>query len=743
MEEREKVMKSWLLVIPWIVQLLAITPGFAQDVQVISMKPTADTMVRSDRPDKNYGDASYFGSDTSPEKYGYVRFDVQGISGQVVTATIRLLVKNRSRNAPKILLVEPNWQEYEVNFFNRPDFIGEPLDDLESTSSRSYVEYDVSQAVQENGVYNFGLLPDSNDDFSVESRESSTPPELIISFEGDTPDPVQPPPSDTEIVVIERRISSSSDDAEEAFNGEMDLDSSDLELTQEKSTQKVGIRFTDLHIPREAFITKSHIQFQADETDTDYTELLIVAELADNASAFEATDYNISDRLTQTTSQSVLWTPPTWDQTGEAGTKQRTPDLSQIIQEIVDGNGWLSGNAIAFFLTGTGKRVAESYDGVAQAAPNLHIEFEAPLDESPPDEPPPDESPEVTDTFACLNVADETELVTGFHDTKFDPDTAPGKAFDAREATFLIKYETHGIITVDGNSDETGMCWAGGYVYSDKPWDASWADHKGTDGPTRNSTVINNKSYEMIVTGMDFFNIHDGPRSSNAIRWKIQNVWGEYIRDDAIENDHFHSGIVYDSLFDGTYTGISTRPSSSSEDSDNGAGEVVTLEKVLIRLEAMPWPYKWESKDGNIDENGDPWTGEGIPYGHGSWFKYYDEDNDRGDRDTKNNHFVFKDVVLAAAHKNVGAEHFNLPAVALIDHCENITIAYLSDDGFVGHRSIDDAMEAFPGCITILEGQKARDFWKAKVTDWHKRHPEVGASRKPLNPGSTVFPKQF
>jgi len=38
----------------------------------------------------------------------------------------------------------------------------------------------------------------------------------------------------------------------------------------------------------------------------------------------------------------------------DPGQNPRTPDLSPIVQEIVDGSGWDSGNAMVFIITGTG-----------------------------------------------------------------------------------------------------------------------------------------------------------------------------------------------------------------------------------------------------------------------------------------------------------------------------------------------------------------------------------------------------
>src|SRR5262249_28731317 len=71
---------------------------------------------------------------------------------------------------------------------------------------------------------------------------------------------------------------------------------------------------------------------------------------------------------------SVAWTPNAWT-SGQAGTGQRTPDLSAVIQEIVNRSGWASGNAIALVITGTGARTAFTYDGSTTQAAVLHLEY--------------------------------------------------------------------------------------------------------------------------------------------------------------------------------------------------------------------------------------------------------------------------------------------------------------------------------------------------------------------------------
>jgi hypothetical protein len=323
----------------------------------------------------------------------------------------------------------------------------------------------------------------------------------------------------------------------------------------------------------------------------------------------------------------------------------------------------------------------------------------------------------------------ETETVTGYFEDKFSPSTAAGKVFDARGAVFVNNNVKWGMINVDARPGHVGMFWVGGYVSTDKAWDASWDDHKDLRGATRNSAAINITSRDMTVTGLHYFNVHDGVRANNADHWVVAHNWGEYIRDDCIENDKLHSGRIHDTLFDGCYTGISTRPTKKDRDS-NGVGALVELDSVLIRLQAMPYPYKWQTKKGVIDADGKPYSGSGIPYGHGYFFKITDE--------KRNPRFSLKNSTFMAVHLTE-ASKFDFPPESLIDACENNTIIWLGPGSYPGKLPL----EKFPDSFEIVTGQEGRDLWRQKVADWHARNPEVGANRKPASPGSLAFPKTF
>ena len=173
------------------------------------------------------------------------------------------------------------------------------------------------------------------------------------------------------------RVSQSSDDAEEAISdGEISLDSSDLELIEDSGfhspgEQIVGIRFLDVEIPENATIQSAYIEFEVDETSSDTASLSISGQAADNPGTFTSDNYNISTR--SKTTSSVVWSPDAWDTEDE---KHQTPDLSSVVQEIVDRGGWTSGNAMAFLIGGSGTRTAEAVDGEPDEAPLLVIEYE-------------------------------------------------------------------------------------------------------------------------------------------------------------------------------------------------------------------------------------------------------------------------------------------------------------------------------------------------------------------------------
>lgn len=175
------------------------------------------------------------------------------------------------------------------------------------------------------------------------------------------------------ISVQEIRVASATDDAEEdTFTGNSYHHSADLDLVWSGASDLVGVRFTNVTIPQGAVITNAYIQFTTYREQSDATSLWIQGEDTDDAQTFDTTPWNIGSRFA--TAAFALWDPDPWNTVGEAGVDQRTPDISEIISEIISRPGWSSGNALMIAFGGAGLREAVAYDSDPTTAPLLHIE---------------------------------------------------------------------------------------------------------------------------------------------------------------------------------------------------------------------------------------------------------------------------------------------------------------------------------------------------------------------------------
>ncbi len=184
-------------------------------------------------------------------------------------------------------------------------------------------------------------------------------------------------PSSVGAATFETRVIQLLDDAEEDTAGTwVSTDINDLEM----GYKLCGIRFQGVSIPKGATITRAYIQFTADYATTGASNLEVWGEGNSNPAPFSpgSTDL-LSSRNPQTTAK-VYWNNvPDWNSGGEQGYQQQTPELKTIVQEIVDMGTWVSGNAMAFYVGGTGTRTASAWKKANSLGDNrqplLHIEY--------------------------------------------------------------------------------------------------------------------------------------------------------------------------------------------------------------------------------------------------------------------------------------------------------------------------------------------------------------------------------
>jgi len=139
----------------------------------------------------------------------------------------------------------------------------------------------------------------------------------------------------------------------------------------------VGLRFRSVEVPPGATITNAYITFQAYTNGSGNASFTIRGENVGDASRFSRTDNNISNRAD--TVASVNWAVTNnWS----TGSTYNTPDLTTLVKEIVDHGDWASNNDMAFTITGSGTRVARSWNyGSHSSGPVLVIEYDVVCDD--------------------------------------------------------------------------------------------------------------------------------------------------------------------------------------------------------------------------------------------------------------------------------------------------------------------------------------------------------------------------
>jgi hypothetical protein len=157
-------------------------------------------------------------------------------------------------------------------------------------------------------------------------------------------------------------VFASSDDAEQSAAA-MNLTDADLDL----GAQIVGLRFQGC-LPPGATIKRAYVVFRARENGSADTDLEIVGQLSPTAPTFSAASDDLSSR--PATATIVHWTPGPWT----AGSTQQTPDLTALIQELVDQPNWTTKSGIVLRFQGTGQRAASSFED--NFRPGLQVEWD-------------------------------------------------------------------------------------------------------------------------------------------------------------------------------------------------------------------------------------------------------------------------------------------------------------------------------------------------------------------------------
>lgn len=172
-------------------------------------------------------------------------------------------------------------------------------------------------------------------------------------------------------------MTSSVFDAEERIDtNAVDRTSSDLEFGRDAVAQYVGMYWEFIDVPQGAVIDQAYITFVAKEVQTGSMTVRLHGHATDSSIYFTLEVGNISNR--PLTTAFVDWSPPDWTVIDQA---YQSADIAPILQELVNREGWQSGNHVAILaLPQDGnRRTAWSYNGAPEKAPTLTVTWsEAP-----------------------------------------------------------------------------------------------------------------------------------------------------------------------------------------------------------------------------------------------------------------------------------------------------------------------------------------------------------------------------
>ncbi len=494
----------------------------------------------------------------------------------------------------------------------------------------------------------------------------------------------------------------SEDDAEQRHdNGNTLTDDPSLELGERGlGPQTVGLRFRGINIPQGAKITDARLELTGRQDSVGSATLSIHGHASDNSPAYVAAlgEHNIESR--SKTTEDRTWIPGTL----LAGDVYK-PNVTGIVQEIVNRGGWKSGNALSFMIAGSGQRQVYSYDGSATSAPRLTVTFDTP--------------PTVSES--CL---ESTNPPTA-NPTKGVQYQVRGKGenaeIDASGKEFFVPYKDgSGDRPMRVQSNGSGLCISGGkystLVRDDAPWEPYYHF-----GPAIYAADSPNLTMENLTVHIGGDTIVIGGSGKGMNGWAVRDSYIRHAGDDTFQNDHKFSGLIDDVLVDWAYQGVSCDNKSILR-----TAGTVTIQDSLFALKKQKGTFS-NFKDGTYPEN----PGHLYPF---KWQSATGEKN--------NCKLRLRNTIFYMTQDRKVFDAWQDPREFVLE-CKNVTLVYVGGTTYKSDASRLAALRAKfktinnendGSCFKIQQGTVAdrQAFWKAKRDDWFKRHssnPQISSYR--------------
>lgn len=162
----------------------------------VSFTPIADTHVRADLPNNNYGLNQTLEVDGSPIKITYMKLDLSSLAGSfLVSAKLRLKITDSSTSTQVVKTVDDTgWSETTMTYTNRPP-VGTSVNIIPGGTAGTWVEVDISSAVSSKLGQLLSIAIDSvgSDGLDFYSKDNATDKPVLVINVDDTPLPTSTP----------------------------------------------------------------------------------------------------------------------------------------------------------------------------------------------------------------------------------------------------------------------------------------------------------------------------------------------------------------------------------------------------------------------------------------------------------------------------------------------------------------------------------------------------------------------
>lgn len=154
-----------------------------EELPVRIFLPVADARANEAKPGSGAGSDSVLRVRQSAggSYHTYLRFDLAGLSGPVLSAELRLFSTDGSNVAGLVYPTSASWTEAGLTWNNEPGPTGPLITSSGTVATGAWAVFDVSSVVTGAGTLNFVLESSSTNSCYYSSREGAHPPELVVT----------------------------------------------------------------------------------------------------------------------------------------------------------------------------------------------------------------------------------------------------------------------------------------------------------------------------------------------------------------------------------------------------------------------------------------------------------------------------------------------------------------------------------------------------------------------------------